>query len=229
MPVLAGESRQIATEKFILGMKPVLYAPLWKRDGLIIPSDDGYGHQMTVTGATWGSQGRTYASGNYITVPNHANLDFTSSAFSMFIWINPTSVASTQALVFHGLTDTDGWFALLNSAGGVARLFVRTNQAAANQVTQSVDNTIFANTWQQVGFTRSGANIRTYNNGVDNTTSPSTHIDPVATSRVLKIGIHDDLSSNPFVGKIGEVSSDNRAPSPTEVMRNYQAMKWRYV
>lgn len=215
--------------KFFKDPSLVLYLPMHQLDGGVISDKSAYGHLCTVTGATWGSQGRTYASGNYITVPNNTNLDFTSSAFSMFIWINPTSVASTQALIFHGLTNTDGWFTILNSAGGVGRFFVRTNQAAANQVTQSVDNTIFANTWQQVGFTRSGANIRTYNKGVDNTTEPATHIDPVATSRVLKIGIHDDLASNPFVGKIGEVLIYNRSLSAAEAQRNYQATKWRYA
>src|SRR3990167_5915362 len=44
------------------GLDPslVLYLPLWKKDGSSFMSDDAYGHLATVTGATWGSQGRTF-------------------------------------------------------------------------------------------------------------------------------------------------------------------------
>src|SRR3972149_6505876 len=46
--------------KFQYDPSCVLYLPLYELDGASFASRDAYGHLCTVTGATWGLQGRTF-------------------------------------------------------------------------------------------------------------------------------------------------------------------------
>ena len=78
--------KELKYERFILSTRPVLWLPLYRKDGDTILSSDGYGHLCTVTGALWTPQGRTFDGASYISIPNHASLNITE-AISLEAWV----------------------------------------------------------------------------------------------------------------------------------------------
>ena len=217
--------RSISTERYILSTLPTLYVPLWKRDGGSFISDDGIGHICTVTGATWGTQGRTLGGINdAVRVPTVASLNFTSGNFSGGVWFYPTSYdASAQRLIQKGQNNTDGWELYVVSG----RLWFLTYQAAATQSSASDPDKVPINNWYKVDFTRTGASAKIYVNGVDSTTTSGTHIDPASCIRDLWIGNTEGGGRN-ISGILGDALIYNRSPPGVEIMHNYLATKWRY-
>ena len=101
-----------------------------------------------------------------------------------------------------GLHDTDGWYWYLRADGAAPDgMAVVTNQAAAYQVTYAAQD-IAVDTWKFVAFSRSGASIRTFTNGVDNTTTAGTHIDPLTSNREVHIGIDDAEAAGFWDGQV---------------------------
>ncbi|KKK74040.1 hypothetical protein LCGC14_2887740, partial [marine sediment metagenome] len=165
---------------------------------------------------------------DYIEVPAAATqLNFTTSAFTILYWLNMANLASAPIVFIRGLFGTDGYYTEVR-AGGEIRF--STHQAAgANQISSSGAGEIVTGSWCCVTVTRSGADAKIYKNGNDLGIVSATHIDPATSSRSAKIGIYDDLASNPFDdGTIGEVSIYNRALSFGEIRHLYQQTKWRY-
>ncbi|KKM91145.1 hypothetical protein LCGC14_1231520 [marine sediment metagenome] len=129
-------------------------------------------------------------------------LNFTSEDFSIIIRFLSDTKDATRILLIRGLSNVDGWFLDFQTANRVE--FV-TAQAAAQQVTVSSNDSLTTATWYTVGISRSGTSVKIYIDGVEDTASASTHTDPATSSRTVKVGIFDDLSSNAFGGRIHRI------------------------
>ncbi len=220
---LAYIRRQTKTDRYILSTLPVFYASM-RRDGAAFLSDDGSGHLCTVTGATWGSQGRTFVSGNYITAPV-AQMNFTSGDFSILIWVKITSLAAQGELLCRGAYQEDGYRFYITTDGNFS---FDTWQLGAAQGSYAFAGDIVINNWNFLGITRTGTSVKLYKNAIDRTQSVTSHTNPLTSTRTVKLGIYDDLSIDPMVGTIGEVLGYNRVLSPGEIQQIYLATKWRY-
>ena len=88
----------------------VLYVPLWheKLSGGTFASFDHNHHACTVTGATWGTQGRTFAGddNDVITVANNDVFDITG-AITIVMWVYPTDGVLEE--IFLSRETLPGW------------------------------------------------------------------------------------------------------------------------
>lgn len=211
----------------------VFYAPLWRPDlaGSPFQSPSPYGipsHTCTVTGATWGIQGRTFAGGDDLIELNDGStaspLNFTSGDFSIIIRMKTDNLTGANNLFNRGAyNDTGYWFRV----GTNGSLDVFTFQTVAGQSSASSAGSIVVGTWYTVGFSRAGASVKLFINGVEDTASPGSHTNPATCALAGVIGSYQK-SSDFFYGTIGEVIIYNRALSAGEIMNNYLATKWRY-
>ncbi len=138
-----------------------------------------------------------YASGDYVQV-TCPQCNFTDGDFSVVMQVLVTSLAAERMLFSRGLGLTDGYYSYVTAAGRI-RFF--TNQVAASQFSESADGAVLVDTHYTIGFSRSGASVLVYQDGVDVTNIGGAHIDPVTCARTLKIGIADDLTSRLFIGQ----------------------------
>ncbi len=100
------------------------------------------------------------------------DMNFTAGDFSGLAWILTTAVGNRY--VFNKGTGTTGWAFYLN---GQAEMDFYTAQAGP--AVQSTEGDVLAlNIWHCVGFSRAGAVVRIYTNGVDVTTTSATHVNP---------------------------------------------------
>ncbi len=224
-------NRTFATERYILSTMPVLYLPLWKTDsgesGDSFISSDGGGHLCTVTGATWGIQGRDFnpATPDWIEIPAAVTqLDFTSGAFSFIFTIDVDDLSDGRTLIGHEITSQTGYLARIDTDGSVVFF---TFQTAANQVSISTAGDFVINTRYTVGITRDGASVRLYRNGVDVTNTVGVHIDPVSSASKVYIGIRGNEVDDSFDGVIGTVLAYNRALSAIEHIEIHNRLEWR--
>ena len=115
------------------------------------------------------------------------DLDFTSGDFSAAVWVRADALGSRNFMA-RGLAATDGWDWWMDVNGAQN---VSTFQAAASQFTLSAAADVVIGTWGMIGFSRTGAAVRTYKNGRDTTATAATHIDPLTANRNLYIGVNN--------------------------------------
>jgi hypothetical protein len=129
-----------------------------------------------------------------------ADLNFTSGDFSAVCWMykvfngNYCFMSRTGA-DWAGLGTADGWQWMSHSGG----MILRTYQPGVVQGTLGGIPGI--SIWWLVGFSRSGASVRMYRNGADDTVTPAVHINPTTAVRNLIIGA-DNPTTLYFNGSI---------------------------
>lgn len=128
-----------------------------------------------------------------------ADLDFVAGDFSVGAWVNLDSLAANRSIMCRGLLDTDGWHCQVLMDGSIV-LF--TNQAGANQFSQSPTGLIVVGTSYLVGFSRDGDSVRCFINGIDVTETVGTHVNPLTAARELHIGIYDNETGSPWEGQM---------------------------
>ena len=204
----------------------VLYLPLWALKGDAFKSIDPFGHECDVTGATWGSQGRTFDGDDYIEITNEVNsvLNFTDGDFSIIARVYFDDLSSKPIFVTRGVYNGDGYLIQARDTGS---LDFYTNQFGGAQKTTSAVDEVTTNTWYTVGVSRSGASVAIYKDGVDVTSAPDSHIDPDSSARSTKIGVHDDKSSFLLDGTISEVQFYDKALSTAGHLSIHNHLKWR--
>ena len=217
--------RHFFTERYILSTNPVLYLPLWMRDGNPIRSEDGHGYIGTVTGAVWTPRGRTFAgSDDHIACTNNSDFNFTSQNFSVEVWIKPDALAD-QILICRGLLDTDGWYSISGSNGSLLLVLCK---ATVSYNIQLGAGTVTAGTWQHYILVRNGTSGAIYKNGVAGTLGGTGFTDNALTStRILYLGRFDDGLYR-FNGIFGEARIYSRALTSVEAQLNYLVTRWRY-
>lgn len=128
-----------------------------------------------------------------------ADMDFTTENFSVGAWVNPDSLAANLSIMCRGLLDTDGWHCQVLMDGSIVFF---TNQAAADQYSQSPTGLITVGTSALVGFSRDGASVRCYINGLDVTETAGAHTNPLTANRELHICIYDNETGSPWDGQM---------------------------
>jgi len=87
---------------------------------------------------------------------------------------------------------------------------------------------LVAGIWQHVTFTLCDAAAKIYLDGTDVTATPDVHIAPDSSVRDTFIGIYGFTLGAGWVGSIGEARIYSDALTPSEVLANYNATKWKY-
>jgi len=217
------QSEELMAEEYILDPSLVLYLPLYMLDGTAIMSRDAYGHSCTVTGAIWTPQGYSFDGDDQITVPATSALDFTTGNFTFIFWINPTNFAANRFIYSRGVWDADGFDTFIYDETGLPALRIHIPGGGTNNCISGLALT--AGVFQMHTIVRSGTQIIFYKNTTQSISDTSA-IDATTANRTAYIGSKNGASN--FIGSIGEVLIYNRALTPAEIQRNYQATKWRY-
>ena len=205
----------------------VLYLPLHKMEfGLAADtkyycmSHDHYGHLIQNKDTLWRPDGREFDGDDYILVPSTSTqLNFTSEDFSIIARGNLDSLTGQSTIFCRGLQSTDGYAFYVESTG---RLSAATYQALALQASRSAPSQISISTWYTLGFSRAGASLIPYKNGVDISSTVGVHINPLTSARSAKIGTLDNSIDFPFVGKMKVLAIWNRGLSALEHMNIHQ-------
>ncbi len=163
-----------------------------------------------------------YVSGNpdYIRSLQAAttDLDFTSGDFSMGVWINPDALGNRNMFT-RGVASTDGWDFYLWTNGAMV---FNTNQAAARQSTFGTAADVAIGTWVFVSASRSGASARIYTNGIDTTSAPAVHINPLTANRNLYIGVNNLAGAAWYDGDMWRPRIWERQLAQAEMLQIFQ-------
>ncbi|MFC1908535.1 LamG domain-containing protein [Chloroflexota bacterium] len=217
---------------FIYDPSLVLYLPLHKLDGGSFMSGDAYGHVCTVTGATWGFQGR-YFDGNDDYINVGAKISPSSGGRSYGLWIKIPAVSANNCLFDEcnyakannghtfALDASGGLYAYHAAAAGTANF--NTGDVSATEVDDDV--------WHNVWFTWDGLTtvngVSVYIDGALDVQNTANAAATNAPTFDMQIGA-GATQQNDLTGIIGEVVGYNRALNALEIQRNYMATKWRY-
>ncbi len=196
----------------------VFYAPLWRPDlgvatGGTFKSKDTLGHVCTVTGATWGSQGRTFDGNDQISIPVTCTPPFTVVVWCKFSGL-PSVLVHTQPLC-DGTGTNDGVIGVI--AGGDLTYIQLAGLAVVGGAITDLN-------WHMYTaiFNGAGSSIRVdTGTATTGTTGMATTTSPYLLGTVGNLSIH-------LEGIEGDVLFYNRALSAGEIMNNYLATKWRY-
>ncbi len=211
------------TRRYILSTMPVLWISM-RKDGDTFTSDDAYGHLCTVTGTTWGRQGRNFTGDDLISMPNAAVLH-SAAPFSIGAWVREAGVQSSANCAI--INDYDGNYkGYLLAVGTDGKPTFRVGRLSDTQLKQVIATQALAdNTW-------------TYVVGVYDGTKPMIYVDTVVTSGGTFASIEAETgtttigkanwSATYFVGDIGEVWKVNRALSLAEIQKLRVVTRWRY-
>lgn len=211
-----------------------LYLPLYHGDlkGDTLMSFDQNHASCTVTGATWGSDGRVFDGASYIerAVANWRSSD---TAGSILIWFK-TSSATHQVL-----------FASADEGSALRFLYFRILSTGYLSVAQRNNDSV-----DQVDATTSDLSDGAWHLGalISSGTAYSLYADTTLQSLSVAAGAnngdwfadtgerdnfsvgvcHRDTLINYLTGTIGEVWVYSRALSAAEITHNYNVTKWRY-
>lgn len=215
---------------------PVPKPPTWLRGdwrfgigvGTELPDLSKYRAHGTISGADWATGLHGKCLEFVPTVPDYVSiaaaytqLDFTSEAFSIIARIYIDDLTGARNVFCRGRDSRDGYFCWVGTDG---RTTFFTSQSGADQTSQGSAAGIATGSWYTVGITRDGASVTIYKNGVDDTDVVGTHINPATSARVAKIGIYDNLSDNPFDGKIEFLRIFSRALPASEHLAYHNAL-----
>ena len=113
--------------------------------------------------ATYGGSGYFDGNGDWLTIAEAPALQLNSTAFSIELWLYPSSVSASRMII--GKRDTSGgsgyafsWYIQGNSFGGF--IFY-----SANGSLTSNNNVLIANAWNHIAVTSDGTNVSMYANG----------------------------------------------------------------
>jgi hypothetical protein len=233
--------------RWLLDPNLVLYLPLWHRacTGSSFGSrNPGTLHTATVTGATWGSQGRTFDGvDDRLTLPANASFyNVFASSFTLIMWVKPIAITNGKKVIF------DKPFT--------------SHVSPFYQVNMTINNDDFGglSTDKHYGFNLWNTVVNEYLNveaaansavvgrwshlaAVFNSVSPSLtfYIDTVQAGQdTTPSGTYSNYATGAALGmllnvsayKSNEITGDvllyNRALTLAEVTHNYLATKWRY-
>ena len=218
---------------FIFDPSLVLYLPLHELGGSSFMSKDAYGHLCTVTGALWRPYGRYFdGTDDYITVPDHAAFDITTTLSAMVWMRTPDYTVQHGVLVSKYLATGNKreWSLYQWNTGLVKVYFGDPNDGTLEAVEETDSQQILSDTWYLVGFTFGAGTVVIYVNGNTkaSTTSSGTLPSSLYNSTADIVVANDGGGNSEFYGDIGEVWIYCRALTLPEMQQIYLATKWRY-
>ncbi len=189
----------------------------------IIRSMDSTGHLCTVTGATWGYQGRTFDGDDFIELGNPTALQITGAAITVALWIKFTD-ANLGTVILSKWGDQSAYIMYFGGAGNPTFAVNTSSSVALTSLSTNNDGA-----WHFICGFYDGANV---NLEVDNVAAntPAAQTGNIASaSTTVRIARYGDAFTGYFIGNIGGVFIFNRSLPFTERLRLYQATKWRYT
>ncbi len=206
---------------FIFDRSLVLYLPLHQLDGASIMSQDAYGHVCTVTGATWGGQGRAFdGADDIINCGRNAILDITGP-FTILAWLKTTV---TTIMIPVDKYRSNGGYSLTLFTGGVIRNSVQNVTTSSNL---DDDVSIADGTWHHAAISFDGSKQYIYREGVLSK-SADCAVTPTIGNCDFLIGKRWELGDYLYNGQVGEVRVYRRALTALEFLNDFLATKWRY-
>ncbi len=207
--------------------------PLWHDTltGVTFNSIDSFTHVNTVTGATWGIQGRVFnGTSDYINVGN--TVPFTTNNFTVSMWVKFDDVTWTDERVLIGTKYQNngavlGWY---NSVvGGYLGYYQFVTPAGFANMDARIF-TIVPNTWTNLVWVfdrTSGITISAYKDGSFYRSATNALTGSVASLTNLKFPYTSAILDSPMT--IGEVQIHNIALLPAEILSNFNATKYQYT
>jgi len=212
-----------------------LYLPLWythpNMAGTTLTSYDLNHHSCTVTGATWGSQGRTFdGSDDDISCGQPAVLNFGTSDCTFIVWLKNTGGDGTiESILSKCEADFDGIYMYISVTGKVT-MRLRDTGAGGEEPAMTTD--IGADSkWHHICYSldRDG-NMLGILDGTTESTTDISGVGSITAVANLLIG-EGNLAAelNNFNGLIGEVSIYvGKALSLASAQHHRHATIWRY-
>ena len=190
-------------------------------------------HSLTITGATWGYQGRNF-DGNDDRIVLASNITKGLTALSVIVWVNPTDKSASHTLLGDFTSFTD--FSLIFDVKDIAATGTYQNCVWLNGETASYDVLLGNSTthpygqWAMMGFTWAPNTVSHYFNGESDGTDTytDTQLETTVTYNTTIGSYYPGAGGQNVLGMIGEVIIYNRVLSAGEMMRLYQSLKWRY-
>ena len=110
--------------------------------------------------------------GDYLAIPNSANLNFESGDFTIEFWLYPSSVSGSQALVsLYGYSNNRrSWYVGLDNDELELRY---DDDGTSATIFNSASGTIVINQWQHIAYVRNGSSFKGYIDGVEVCSSTS--------------------------------------------------------
>ena len=206
----------------------VLYTPLWKTEmqGSAPVSLDLNKHVCTVTGATWGSQGRTFdGTDDKIVLPETAvnRVQY----ITMLAWVNCSRVNTNVGQIIARSGVKPHYILTTGVSANKVSLYISTNGLTYETgfpSTASITNGTFA----FIAGTYDGTTARIYINGLPDATATTSSGAIDTTNDPVWLGEASDGGGNWFKGIIGEAAIYNRALPANEIWNLYLVTKWRY-
>jgi hypothetical protein len=163
------------------------------------------------------------------------DFNFTSEDFTISMWVNPDSFTSnSRTLLSYGDNATTGYELVLNRFDDdFATIAFKTYQAGpASQTTSASSINVMTGPcqcsqmgtgWFHIAVVRSGASVRIFVAGHDDTATAGTHTDPdTAAGSNLVIGAKQNGASQWFDGQIDDVMITGQALNPTQLRKLYE-------
>lgn len=143
------------------------------------------------------------ATADYVTAPDSADWDFGSGAWTIEMWIYPTTLGADSVLIDNRGTSTNvGWVFFVNSSDQLDSFVDDALRVDSGATTISI------NTWYHVAYVRNGDTLKVYIDGTEAGTydfSASYSIsDAAGGTPLLRLGIRNDNTFG-FRGYIDEV------------------------
>jgi len=202
--------------------------------GSPIISKDSYAHSCDVTGAIWGSQGRTF-DGSDDRIAVASNVTKGKTALTFLAWIKPTDISTWHCVCGDNaatLTDMSSALEIKDIAA------TSTWESYSTLLGENVAYTTLLGTttlnpygqWALVGFTWDAITLINYLNGVADGSKAyvDTQLKIAVTQNTVIGALKNASGSENFNGLIGEVLIYSRTLAPLEIQHIYLATKWRY-
>jgi hypothetical protein len=159
---------------------------------------------------------------DYVSVADSTSLRFGTGAYTINLWVKPTSFSGSKVLIQKGSL-LGGWQLYFDSVG-----YLHFTQ----QFVVDISTILFSpNQWKNIVFTSNGGtdrNIYMYVNGVSTGTYTCTGNQNYNLTSALTIGA-DGVGNNYFLnGNITNVLLYNRALSTTDILQNFDVTKSRF-
>ena len=186
------------------------------------------GRTGTLNGATWSTQGKYGGalafdgSNDWVTVDDHASLDFTN-ALTIEAWVFPTVVGSGawRSLLIKEAPQMEAYQLYANTDTNAPTFYVRRAAATGDPQDARAPTPMPVNTWTHLAATYDGTTLRFFVNGVQ--VASNAIAGPLLTSTgVLRMG-GNSIWGEFFTGRIDEVRLYNRALSVAEIQADMAA------
>ena len=148
-----------------------------------------------------GASGLFDGTGDYLTLADSADWDFSTGAFTIDFWIRFSSIAATQGIINHITNGTNYW-AIYWSTSNEITFLKYTDAVETINITKSWTPVI--NTWYHVALVRNGTNWYFFVDGTQIGTTGSSAYATGNYTGVLRIAQHSN-TANHFFGWLDEI------------------------